>query len=88
MGQEKKNIIILHSPLMTLPSPEMLKEFFLIFGAEQSLSEAEVEKLERVLHEIQPKSLASIRKLSKKIVEAGIEKPEDELVDLLKKNDL
>ena len=64
-----------------------LFEYFLEFGAENGLDEAHVEKMERVLHTLKPKSMASVKKICKDIVKHGlIDLPEDEIIDYLKES--
>ncbi len=64
-----------------------LFEFFLEFGADNNLDETHVEKMERVLHIIKPKSMAAVKKFCKAIVKHQLQDlPEDEIIDYLKES--
>jgi hypothetical protein len=62
-----------------------LPEFFLIFGAEQNLSESHIDKLEYMVHHFQPKTMTAVKKICNYIMaEKLIDKPEDEIIDIIK----
>lgn len=66
-----------------------LYEFFLEFGAENGMDESHVEKLERILHILKPKSMPSVKRICKNIVKHGLtDLPEDEIIGYLKEGNL
>jgi len=66
-----------------------LFEFFLEFGAENSLDEAHVEKIERILHMLKPNSMATVKKICKAVIKHELQDlPEDEIIDYLKESKL
>jgi hypothetical protein len=66
-----------------------LLEFFLVYGAENGLDETHVEKLERILHVLKPKSMAAVKKICRGIIKHELQDlPEDEILDFLKEGKL
>lgn len=63
-----------------------LKDFFLLFSARNSLSEVEMEKIERVIHSLAPKKTEDVEDICEYIVREKIwNQPEEDIVELLKK---
>lgn len=72
-----------------IKNKKKLFEFFLEFGAENSFDEAHVEKIERVLHVIKPKTMAAVKRICACIVKHRLQDlPEDEIIDYLKESKL
>lgn len=61
-----------------------LVEFFLIFGAEQGLSEIDIEKLQRILHQLDPKNMKEVQDFSSYIVQNNLlDEPEEVVMEKL-----
>jgi hypothetical protein len=61
--------------------------FFEDFAAQNNLDEAHLEKLERVLHLVKPKSMGHIKTVCSFIVKHELQNlPEDEILDRLRED--
>lgn len=66
-----------------------LKDYFLIFGAENSISEPDLEKLERVLHEFALKDLEEVKEICEYIITKKLQGlTEDEIFEAVEKSGL
>jgi len=66
-----------------------LFNFFLEFGAENNLDESHVEKIERILHVLQPETMTSVKKICNTILKHELQElPEDEIIDFLKESNI
>jgi hypothetical protein len=68
---------------------DQLDKFFLFFGAEQSLSEPDVEKLQHIVRQTEAKTIDQAEKVCRYVVEQKMmDWPEDEIVDAIRKAEL
>ncbi len=70
---------------MTKIDPEKLREFLVIFGAENGLNEAKEEKIERILVKIEHPSMTKVKRVCELLVKNHwIELPEEEIFEKLR----
>ncbi len=66
-----------------------LKEFFLLFAAENSISEPEMEKLERVIHQFEVKNTEDVKEFCEYIIKKNLQSlTEDEIMEAVEKTGL
>jgi hypothetical protein len=64
-----------------------LLAFFEEFAAENSLDEAHLEKLERILHVLKPESMKQVKEICDYILQHKLQDlPEDEIIDDLREH--
>lgn len=68
---------------------KQLRDYFLIFSAQQGLNEAQLEKLERSLDDFDLTNLEDVKKISEFIIEKKlIDAPEEEVAEAIRKSGL
>lgn len=68
---------------------QQLKDYFVTFGAENSLSEPDMEKMERVIHHFSPQTMDEVKKICQAIVHENLKDwTEEEMIAALEKIEL
>ncbi len=66
-----------------------LKNYFLLFAAENSITEPEMEKLERVIHQFEIKNLEEVKEFCEYLIKKNLQNlTEDEIMEAVEKTGL